>query len=120
MEPHIQRLIIHMTVNYQHAMPMQQLAALVNLSASRMTHLFKRETGMPPQAFLKQVRMSRATQLLKTTCLSVKEVMCLTGFNDASHFTKDFAQRYGLTPSEYRSSYLADSAEKMVHESYVW
>lgn len=112
MEPHIHRLILYMTVNYQHALSMQQLAALVNLSASRMTHLFKRETGMPPRIFLKQLRMSRATQLLKTTCLSVKEVMSLSGFNDASHFTKDFAQRYGQTPSEYGSSYFADGEEK--------
>jgi AraC-like DNA-binding protein len=78
----------------------------VNLSPSRLSHLFKRETGVPPQEFLKQIRMYHARTLLEDTFLSVKEIMALCGFNDASHFIRDFERVYGKTPRRYREHHL--------------
>jgi AraC family transcriptional regulator of arabinose operon len=82
------------------------MAARVHLSPSRLAHLFKKETGVPPHEFLKQIRMYHASTLLKDTFLSVKEVMALCGFNDASHFIRDFEKIHGKTPRRYREHYL--------------
>jgi transcriptional regulator GlxA family with amidase domain len=60
------------------------LAAAVNLSASRLMHLFKREVGMPPARYLRNLRLRRARADLETTFLSVKQVMSRAGFNDPS------------------------------------
>jgi AraC-like DNA-binding protein len=49
--------------------------------------------------------MQRAKALLEETLFSVKEVMVKVGFNDASHFVRDFRNQYGLTPKKYRSRY---------------
>jgi transcriptional regulator GlxA family with amidase domain len=54
-----------------------KLAALVNLSPSRLHQLFKDGTGVPPARYLRQLRMSRARELLETTHLSVKQVMAV-------------------------------------------
>ena len=79
------------------------LAKLVNLSPSRLRHLFKGEIGMTPNQFIKEVRLSEAERLLRTTFLRVKEIMNRVGFLDESHFGHEFKKTYGESPSKYRS-----------------
>ena len=82
-----------------------QLAAAVNLSASRLHQLFKEETGVPPARYLRRLRMRRAKELLETTNLSVKQVMAGIGLTDESHFVRDFKKACGLTPAKYRECF---------------
>ena len=78
------------------------LAASVNLSPSRLRHLFKDETGLTPAQYLKRLRLERARELLDRSFLRLKEVMPLVGINDESHFVRDFKQAHGLSPRQYR------------------
>ena len=80
------------------------LARLVNLSPSRLRHLFKNETGLTPNQFIKEVRLSEAEKLLRNTFLRVKEIMNRVGFLDESHFGHEFKKTYGVSPSKYRNS----------------
>ena len=80
------------------------LAAAVNLSPSRFAHLFRRETGLSPARFVRRRRLDRASVLLESTFLSVKEVMASVGINDASYFTRAFRERHGLSPREWRAA----------------
>ena len=82
-----------------------ELAALVNLSPSRLHQIFKEETGVPPARYLRQLRMSRARELLETTHFSVKQVMAFVGLTDESHFVRDFKKSCGLTPARYRERF---------------
>ena len=75
----------------------------VNLSPARLRQLFKKETGRSPMEYLRDLRMQRAEELLRTTFLSVKEIAFRCGVNDISHFVRDFKVRHGLTPSSFRS-----------------
>src|ERR1044072_3052566 len=88
-----------------------KLAALVNLSPSRLHQLFKKETGMPPARYLRQLRMQRAKELLETTHLSVKQVMAGVGLCDESHFVRDFKKCCGLTPARYRERFLQSAPD---------
>lgn len=90
----------------------QALAELVNLSTSRLRHLFKAEAGQTPTQFLKAVRLREAEKLLRTTFLSVKEIMNRVGFLDESHFGHEFKKAYGMAPSKYRSSAPARDPSK--------
>ena len=82
-----------------------ELAAMVNLSPSRLHQLFKEETGVPPARYLRRLRMRRARELLETTNLSVKQVMAGVGVTDESHFVRDFKKTCGLTPARYRERF---------------
>jgi len=79
------------------------LAKMVNLSESRFRALFVAQTGMAPGQYLQRLRLRRARLLLERTFLSVKEVMALAGYNDPSHFSRDFRREYGAAPSEVRA-----------------
>jgi len=79
-----------------------ELAALVNLSPSRFRHVFKEETGVSVTQYLRELRLERAEFLLRTTFLSIKEVMTESGLTSMSHFVQYFKKKYGRTPSAYR------------------
>ena len=78
------------------------LAALVNLSPSRFRHLFKQETGTGPAQYLKDVRLRKAELMLRTTFLTVKQVLKQVGLGSNTHFVSDFRKLHGMTPTAYR------------------
>lgn len=90
-----------------------EIARSVNLSASRLQHLFKAHINMTPAQYLKSLRISQAKELLETTPLSVKEIRARLGITDESHFVRDFKKAYGVSPLKYRVQFHAQR-----HDSY--
>jgi AraC family transcriptional regulator of arabinose operon len=80
------------------------LAVLVNLSPSRFRHLFKQETGTTPAQYLKDMRLVKAEKMLRTTFLSIKQILKQVGIASNAHFVRDFRRKYGTTPTAYRRS----------------
>jgi AraC family transcriptional regulator of arabinose operon len=114
MEPRIQRVVLLMTDELRRDVSIKELAQSVNLSSSRLRHLFKDETGLSIKQYLKAQRMQKAKELLESTFLSIKEIMPRIGIKDKSHFTRAFKKLYGLSPAKYRSQYwshLRDSGQ---------
>ncbi|MBT8767549.1 AraC family transcriptional regulator [Metapseudomonas boanensis] len=82
---------------------LEELAAAVNLSPFHFARTFRRATGMPPHAWLKQQRLDQARALLKAGCTPANTAAQL-GFSDQSHLTRQFKQAYGVGPGEYRNA----------------
>jgi transcriptional regulator GlxA family with amidase domain len=80
----------------------RDLARLVNLSPSRFSHLFRAHAGRTPARFLHELRLEIARVLTENSLLSVKQIMARVGFNDPSHFARDFRRRHGMSPHELR------------------
>jgi AraC-like DNA-binding protein len=78
------------------------LAGLCHLSVSEFSRCFRKEHGLPFSAFLLQLRVRRASELLADPILPIKEVAFDVGFNDVSYFARAFHRITGLTPSAYR------------------
>ncbi len=78
------------------------IAATVHVSSSHLRHLFKQEVGTSVKHYRKSLQLRRAKELMETTFLSVKEVMSAVGFNDLSHFVREYKRAFGRTPSETR------------------
>ena len=91
------------------------LSLAVNISASRLRHLFKDEVGITPTQYLKDFRMRAARELVETTALSMKQIMINVGINDKSHFLRDFKKTFGMTPVQCRLLYRSDPVEKSMH-----
>jgi AraC-like DNA-binding protein len=102
MDPRVQRVLELLSKDLGSEITLEQIAQVVNLSASRLRCLFRAEVGVPFSRYLKGCRMERARGLLGNTFLSIKEVAARAGFNDMSHFVRDFKKAYGLTPLAYR------------------
>ena len=74
------------------------------LSATTFKESFRRLYGLPVHAWLRQRRMERAAELLRSSSLSVLGVAQSVGFSSASQFTAAFRRQYGVTPAQYRKN----------------
>ena len=86
-----------------HTWNSDNLARLVNLSPSRLQHLFKVTIGKTPMQCLKCRRIQAAEALLRTEFLSVKEIMNQVGLSNYSDFIHEFKREYGVAPGRYRA-----------------
>jgi AraC family transcriptional regulator of arabinose operon len=88
------------------------LAELVHLSPSRLRHLFKHQTGTTLTQHLKSVRLCQAEVLLRTTFLSIKEIIVQLGMTSSSNFARAFKQTYGVAPTAYRAMNRASNKNR--------
>lgn len=98
-----------MSGNLHRRLPVGHMAAAVNLSYSRLEHLFKAETGSTLVNYRKRLQIEKARELLETTFLTNQQIMIRVGIDDESHFVKDFKKAYGLRPGEYRKRHHASN-----------
>jgi AraC-like DNA-binding protein len=83
--------------NFMENPSLEQLAALVNLSPYRLNRVFSQEVGVPPHAFLNQVRVWQAKAQLSQG-MPIAQVAIDTGFYDQAHLTRHFKRLLGYTP----------------------
>ena len=106
----IKRVLGYIDANLEAKITVDQLAEFARVSRSHLCYLFKVETGVAPIQYIKRVRIERARDLLEQTNLSIKEIRASVGLVDRSHFTREFKEAFGVTPSEYRNK-LYESIE---------
>jgi len=80
---------------------LEQLAVAVGLSPFHFARVFRRASGLPPHAWLRQRRLEQARALLRAGCAPLEVAMQL-GFADQSHLSRQFKHSYGVSPGEYR------------------
>jgi AraC-like DNA-binding protein len=92
------------------------VAARANLSPYHFLRVYKRAYGETPHEFLTRLRVERAKTLLARGSHNVTEACFEVGFSSLGSFSTLFAQRVGLSPSEYgryaRSSVSVPAAAK--------
>lgn len=87
--------------NYSYPLTIPEVAGFAGVTRSQLFRIFKQTLGVSPQEYLIRIRLQNAVRLMRTTGLSVTEILYSCGFNDPSHFSRQFKLRYGVTPSEY-------------------
>jgi len=77
------------------------LAAEAGLSLFHFCRVFEAAHGMPPAAYVRNQRVHRAKQLIKTGA-TLADAAAYTGFADQSHMTRQFRAVLGVTPAQCR------------------
>ena len=99
---YIQEAITYMEQNYQRDLTVEELADVCKLNRSYFSKLFKETMGCPPQEFLIRMRLSKATELMKTSRSSIGDIAQLCGYPNQLHFSRALKKRYGISPREWR------------------
>lgn len=94
--------IIHDQIDNE-ALSLDFIASEVVLSKMQLYRKIKEITGQAPTEYIRSIRLKQAEKLLKTTNMTVLEVMFHCGFNNKAYFYREFAKKYHLTPKEYRN-----------------
>lgn len=88
--------------NYHEDIDLKKLASQVNMAEGSLCRFFKMNMGITLFEYLNQIKTELACKLLMNKDLSIMEVCLDSGFNNISHFNKQFKKITGVPPSEYR------------------
>ena len=81
------------------------LAAELHLAPGYLVRLFNAATGLPPMAYLAQLRAEHAAVLLLHTDEPVTSIGRTVGWADQSMFARRFKAHYGLSATTYRKRF---------------
>ena len=82
----------------------KKMAGMINVSESRFYSLYKKTFGISPTCDLIQAKIDNAKNSLLYEDISIEEIAYSLCYNNASHFTRQFKQIVGISPSEYRKN----------------
>ncbi|WP_312427249.1 response regulator transcription factor [Lacrimispora sp.] len=90
-------------------MQVADIAAMVNMSGSYFSHVFKKEEGISFVEYVYRVRMEHARYLLESSDLKVNEIADEVGIFNPNYFSTQFKKSVGQSPLEYRQTRLKRS-----------
>ncbi|NSW89235.1 MAG: helix-turn-helix transcriptional regulator [Firmicutes bacterium] len=102
--PHIYNALKFMEENYQRDFLMKEMASMVKLSPDYISRQFKNAVGLSPVEYLRNYRIAKAMEKLKTTNMPVAEIARSAGFGDISNFSRQFKQVVGVSPTVFRKN----------------
>lgn len=89
--------------NFQNDISVEDIADTCGLNRSYFGKIFKESLGKTTQEFLMSYRMTKATELLKLTQLSISDISNAVGYSNPLHFSRAFKNVYGISPREWRN-----------------
>ena len=101
----VERAAEFISNNYTAQITIDDVAAYAGVSRSWLYRGFQRRFGVSPLAYLEDIRLQYAMQLLTRTALQIREIAYSVGYVDALYFSKVFSRRTGLSPTAYRAAY---------------
>ncbi|MDL2304390.1 response regulator [Bacteroides sp. OttesenSCG-928-D19] len=84
----------------------EDLARELAMSRSVFFKKLKALTGLSPIEFIREIRIKRAAELIRTNEYSITQVSEMVGINDSRYFSKCFKRVYDMTPTEYKQKAL--------------
>lgn len=88
--------------NFHRQLTVEGLASIEHFNVSYYCKWFYNQTGMTPNAYIQQIRLNKAKELLETTELSLLEIALQVGYSHQSSLTRLFRKIEGLNPVRYR------------------
>jgi AraC-like DNA-binding protein len=91
----------YLEAHFAERVHLSALAGVCGVSPFHLIRVFRRAIGVPPHAYLKQLRVARAMVMLHDG-ESVASIAYACGFSDQSHLTRAFKSTYGFPPGAYQ------------------
>lgn len=104
--PRLARMVSYIEDHLNEKIELADIARHVNVSRTYASAIFKEELGITISEFILKERMLEAKRLLRETDMTVSAIADSLAFCSQSYFTKNFSATQGMTPAEYRKSFL--------------
>lgn len=101
----LQKVLDHLHSHYDQPLRLRPLCDLVHLTESQLQRVFKRSTRMSISAYVAQLRLGRACQMLVQSDAPISRIAGDCGFTDAADFARRFKRARGITASAYRNAF---------------
>ncbi len=96
--PLITRAVQRIRQHFDETLRIEQIASELGMSVSSFHHQFKAVTAMSPLQFQKQLRLQEARRLMLGENLDAANAAYRVGYQDASHFNREYKSVFGVPP----------------------
>ena len=102
-EVFIAKLVNFMEKNIENSeLTVEEMVSEMAFGRTVFFNKLKGLTGLAPIEFIREMRIKRAAQLLKSGEYNISEITYMVGMSDSRYFSKCFKKIYGVTPSEFK------------------
>ena len=98
-----------MEANYTYNLSLKEFAKLTHLSLASFKREFKKVFGTTPGKWLKEKRLDYAGRILTTSSKSISDIAFESGFENTTHFSRVFKEKFHETPLHYRQLLVTDA-----------
>ena len=99
----IQAILAYIEAHLSSELSLTMIASHINYTNSYISHLFKQEMGIPISAYVADVKLARAKEMLAHGSDSIHDIAEKLGFDTSQYFAMVFKKRTGLSPKDFRN-----------------
>ncbi len=104
--PELRSIKEYLDENYTQKITLDDLSAKFYINKFYLLEIFKQQYGMGINEYMIHMRITKAKRLLRFTDKTVEEIAYSCGMNSLHYFSRVFKKVEGLSPSEYRKSWV--------------
>jgi YesN/AraC family two-component response regulator len=88
----------------QQKLSVPMVAKGVDVSPSYLTALFHKHLHLSPGEYVRRIKLDRSKQLIREGQLNFTQISENLQYSTVHHFSRQFKQMFGMTPTEYAKS----------------
>ena len=100
----IRRAQQYICTNVREKMTVPSVAAKVDVSPSYLTALFHKHLQFSPGDYIRRIKLQESKQMIREDNLNFTEIAAALQYSSVHHFSRQFKDNFGITPSEYAKS----------------
>jgi len=100
----IRRAQIYVSTHVREKMTVPSLARQVDVSPSYLTALFHKNLQISPGEYIRRIKLQESKQMIRENNLNFTEIAAELQYSTVHHFSRQFKEKFGITPTEYAKS----------------
>ncbi len=97
----LERIINYIEQSICEPLTIAEICQKFSISRSSLQLLFKENLNQTPKKYISDMKLEKSCQLIREQKYSISEISLLLGFNSIHYFSRAFAHKYNMAPSEY-------------------
>ena len=100
----IRRAQQYITENIRSKLSVPLVASSVDISPSYLTALFHKHLQISPGEYIRRIKLQESKQMIREDSMNFTEIASALQYSTVHHFSRQFKEKFGITPTEYAKS----------------
>lgn len=100
----IRRAQQHISTHIFEKLSVPSVARMVDVSPSYLTALFHKNLQISPGEYIRRIKLQQSKQMIREANLNFTEIAAALQYSTVHHFSRQFKEKFGITPTEYAKS----------------